>query len=185
MKSTLAQAEQSNLLNILKTRFEKNMHRHKNIDWSDVEAKLQKDPTKIDVLFRMEETGGEPDVVVFDEKSNELIFCDCATESPKGRRSYCYDRPALDARKEHKPANSAIDAAHEIGIKLLNEEEYRALQALEAFDKKTSSWIETPKKIRDLDGALFGDFRYDTVFFYHNGASSYYAARGFRGLLKI
>ncbi len=185
MKSTLAQAEQSNLLNILKTRFAKNMHRHKNIDWSDVEAKLQKDPSKIDVLFRMEETGGEPDVVVFDEKSNELIFCDCATESPKGRRSYCYDRPALDARKEHKPANSAIDAAHEIGIKLLNEEEYRALQALEAFDKKTSSWIETPKKIRDLDGALFGDFRYDTVFFYHNGASSYYAARGFRGLLKI
>lgn len=185
MKSTLSSEEQKHLLEILKKRFAKNMHRHKNIDWKDVETKLQKDPSKIDVLFRMEETGGEPDVVVFDEKANEIVFCDCSKESPKGRRSFCYDRSALNARKEHKPANSVIDAAHEIGIKLLNEEEYRALQALEAFDTKTSSWIETPKKIRDLEGALFGDFRYDTVFFYHNGASSYYAARGLRGLLKI
>jgi hypothetical protein len=185
MKSKLSTEEQSSVLDILKTRFEKNMHRHKNINWKDVQVKLEKNPSKMEVLFKMEETGGEPDVVVFDEKSKEIIFCDCAVESPKGRRSYCYDRPALDARKEHKPSNSAIDAANEIGIKLLNVEEYRALQALEAFDKKTSSWIETPKKIRDLDGALFGDFRYDTVFFYHNGASSYYAARGFRGLLKI
>lgn len=185
MKSKLSPEEQSNLLDTLKTRFAKNMHRHTNIDWKDVQAKLEGNPSKIDVLFKMEETGGEPDVVVLDEKSNEIIFCDCATESPKGRRSFCYDRPALDARKEHRLVNSVIDAANEIGIKLLNEEEYRALQSLEAFDKKTSSWIETPKKIRDLDGALFGDFRYDTVFFYHNGASSYYAARGFRGLLKI
>lgn len=185
MKSKLSTEEQSSVLDILKKRFEKNMHRHKSIDWKDVQAKLDENPSKIVVLFKMEETGGEPDVVVFDEKSKEIIFCDCAAESPKGRRSYCYDRPALDARKEHKPANSAIDAANEIGIKLLNEEEYRALQTLEAFDKKTSSWIQTPKKIRDLDGALFGDFRYDTVFFYHNGASSYYAARGFRGLLKV
>jgi len=185
MKSKLSAEEQSSILNTLKKRFEKNMHRHKNIDWKDVQTKLEENPLKIDVLFRMEETGGEPDVIVFDEKSKEIVFCDCATESPKGRRSFCYDRPALDVRKEHKPANNAIDAANEIGIKLLNEEEYCALQSLEAFDKKTSSWIETPKKIRDLDGALFGDFRYDTVFFYHNGASSYYAARGFRGLLKI
>jgi len=185
MKSKLSPEQQSNLLDTLKARFAKNMHRHKNIDWKDVQSKLEENRSKIDVLFRMEETGGEPDVVIFDKKSNEIVFCDCATESPKGRRSFCYDRPALYARKEHKPANSVIDAAHEIGVKLLNEEEYRTLQALEAFDKKTSSWIETPKKIRDLDGALFGDFRYDTVFFYHNGASSYYAARGFRGLLKI
>ncbi len=185
MHSTLSQEEKLGLLDTLKKRFEKNMHRHKNMEWKNVLAKLEKDSSKIDVLFKMEKTGGEPDVVVFDEKSNEIVFCDCTTESPKGRRSYCYDRPALDARKEHKPSNSAIDAANEIGIKLLNEEEYRALQTLEAFDKKTSSWIETPKKIRNLDGALFGDFRYDTVFFYHNGASSYYAARGFRGLLKV
>lgn len=185
MKSKLSNEEQSSLLETLKARFVKNMHRHKNIDWKDVQTKLEEDPSKIDVLFRMEETGGEPDVVVFDEKTNEIIFCDCAAESPKGRRSFCYDRSALDARKEHKPANNAIDAAHEIGIKLLNEDEYRALQALEAFDKKTSSWIETPKKIRNLGGALFGDFRYNTVFFYHNGASSYYASRGFRGLLKV
>ena len=185
MKNKLSQEVQSNLLDTLKTRFEKNTHRHKNSNWKDVEAKLQKDPSKIEVLFKMEETGGEPDVVVFDDKSKEVIFCDCAKESPKGRRSYCYDRAALDARKEHKPTNSAIDVANEIGVKLLNEEEYRALQALENFDTKTSSWIETPEKIRDLDGALFGDFRYDTVFFYHNGASSYYAARGFRGLLIV
>jgi len=185
MSNKITQEQVKTLLETLQKRFEKNMHRHKNIDWKDVRAKLEGNPSKIDVLFKMEETGGEPDVVVFDEESKEIIFCDCAAETPKGRRSYCYDRLALDARKEHKPANSAIDAAHEIGIKLLNEEEYRALQSLEAFDKKTSSWIETPKKIRDLDGALFGDFRYDTVFFYHNGASSYYAARGFRGLLKI
>jgi len=185
MKNKLSQEEQSNLLESLKKRFAKNMHRHKNIDWNDVQTQLETNPLTIEVLFKMEETGGEPDVVVFDEKSKELIFCDCSKESPKGRRSYCYDRAALDARKEHKPANSVIDAAKEIGVKLLNEEEYRALQALEAFDTKTSSWIETPQKIRDLDGALFGDFRYDTVFFYHNGASSYYAARGFRGLLKV
>ncbi|UUV22778.1 DUF4256 domain-containing protein [Paenimyroides aestuarii] len=185
MKSKLSAEEQSIFLDTLKKRFAKNRHRHKNIDWNDVETKLQKNPSKIDVLLRMEETGGEPDVVVFEEKSNEIVFCDCSKESPKGRRSFCYDRPALDARKEHKPANNVIDSADEIGIKLLNEEEYHALQALEAFDTKTSTWIETPQKIRDLGGALFGDFRYDTVFFYHNGASSYYAARGFRGLLKI
>ena len=185
MESKLSAEEQSNILELLKIRFEKNMHRHKNIIWKDVQDKLKENPSKIDVLFKMEETGGEPDVVVFDEKSNEVVFCDCAAESPKGRRSYCYDRPALDARKDHKPANSAIDSANEIGIKLLSEAEYRALQNVEAFDMKTSSWIETPKSIRDLDGALFCDFRYGTVFVYHNGASSYYAARGYRGLLKV
>lgn len=185
MSKEISKEESASLLSVLKTRFEKNRHRHKNIDWKDVQAKLEENPSKIDVLFRMEETGGEPDVIGFDANTKEFIFCDCAAESPKGRRSFCYDRPALDARKEHKPANSAIDAANEIGIKLLNEEEYRNLQALEPFDRKTSSWIETPKEIRELDGALFGDFRYNTVFVYHNGASSYYAARGFRGLLKV
>lgn len=185
MKSKLSHEEQSNLLDTLKARFVKNMHRHNNIDWKDVQAKLEGNPSKIDVLFRMEETGGEPDVVVFDEKSSEIIFCDCSKESPKGRRSFCYDLTALHARKEHKPSSSVVEAANEMGIKLLNEEEYRNLQMLEPFDTKTSSWIETPQKIRDLDGALFGDFRYDTVFFYHNGASSYYASRGFRGLLKV
>ena len=185
MSKEISNVEVENLLEALKNRFQKNIHRHINIEWQKVEDTLKKNPSKIEVLFKMEETGGEPDVIGIDEKTKELIFCDCATESPKGRRSYCYDRTALDARKEHKPANSVLDAAKQIGIKLLNEDEYRYLQTLEAFDTKTSSWIETPKKIRDLDGALFADFRYNTVFVYHNGASSYYAARGFRGILKV
>jgi len=173
------------LLKILKTRFLANMHRHKNIHWDDVEKRLKMDLSKIEILAKMEATGGEPDVIGFDVKSNEIIFCDCSKESPKGRRSLCYDEVALNERKEHKPKCDVLSVANEIGIKLLNEEEYRMLQQFEAFDTKTSSWIETPKQIRDLGGALFADFRYQTVFVYHNGASSYYAARGFRGILKV
>lgn len=185
MATALNQDQMEHLLSVLKSRFEKNMHRHTLLIWSDVNEKLIKNPEKLAVLWQMEETGGEPDVIDFDANLNEFVFCDCAKESPKGRRSFCYDLNALNARKEHKPADSAVEAARKMGVKLLNEVEYRKLQELEPFDTKTSSWIETPQKIRDLDGALFGDFRYNTVFIYHNGAQSYYAARGFRGLLRI
>jgi hypothetical protein len=177
--------EREELLGTLKARFEKNMNRHKNLDWTKVEAKLETHPAKLRSLNEMEKTGGEPDVVGHDKKSGEFIFYDCSAESPKGRRSVCYDRKALDSRKEHKPADSAVDMATAMGIDLLTEEQYRELQKLGEFDTKTSSWVETPSEIRKLGGALFCDRRYDTVFVYHNGADSYYAARGFRGSLRV
>ncbi len=185
MKKKLSPEESKGLLKELKVRFEKNLKRHKGIDWAKVQAKLESSPAKLWSLNEMEITGGEPDVIGFDKKAGEFIFCDCSAETPKGRRSVCYDRKALDSRKEHKPKNSAMDMAEEIGINILTEEEYRELQKLGEFDLKTSSWINTPAKIRDLGGALFCDRRFDTVFVYHNGAESYYAARGFRGLLKV
>ena len=161
------------------------MERHRGIQWSGVQARLQEKPGKLRSLNEMEETGGEPDVVGHDKKTGEYIFCDCSSESPKGRRSVCYDREALESRKEHKPVNSAVEMAAAIGIELLTEEEYRALQKLGTFDTKTSSWVQTPADIRKLGGALFCDRRYDHVFLYHNGAQSYYAARGFRGSLRV
>ena len=173
------------LVMTLKTRFEINMNRHKGIQWADVRARLDAHPAKLRSLHEMERTGGEPDVVGRDSKTGRYLFYDCSAESPAGRRSVCYDREALDSRKEHKPANSAMDMAEEMGIELLTEDEYRALQKLGEFDTKTSSWIATPAAIRKLDGALFCDRRYDHVFVYHNGASSYYAARGFRGSLRV
>ncbi|MCP2038716.1 DUF4256 domain-containing protein [Chryseobacterium sp. HSC-36S06] len=173
------------MLSILKTRFLKNMHRHADLDWQKIQQKLETNPKKLSILQKMEETGGEPDVVDFDENSGEYVFFDCAAESPKERRSFCYDRDALEKRKENKPKNNALDAAREIGIELLSDEEYRYLQTLGDFDTKTSSWLETPENIRKLGGAIFGDFRYGTVFIYHNGAESYYAARGFRGKMKV
>jgi len=173
------------LLNVLKTRFEKNMNRHQGLAWADIQAKLNPHPEKLKSLGEMERTGGEPDIVGFDEKTGEYIFMDCSAESPAGRRSVCFDREALESRKEHKPENNAVDMAAAMGIELLTEEEYRALQKLGEFDLKTSSWIKTPPEIRKLGGALFCDRRYDTVFLYHNGAQSYYAARGFRGLLRV
>jgi len=181
----LTSEEREDLLKTLKARFEKNMNRHKDLSWDKVQAKLEDNPEKLWSLNEMEKTGGEPDVVGYDKKSGDYIFYDCAPESPKGRRSLCYDREALNSRKEHKPENSALDMAATMGIELLTEEEYRELQKLGAFDTKTSSWVQTPPKIRDLGGAVFCDRRYDTVFLYHNGAESYYAARGFRGLLKV
>ncbi len=184
-KKKLTPAQSEALLKTLKDRFEKNMDRHKEIKWAEVQAKLEKNAGKLWSLNEMENTGGEPDVVGYDKKTKEYIFYDCSAESPKGRRSYCYDRAALEARKEHKPKNNVLDAAADIGIDLLSEEEYRELQKLGEFDLKTSSWIRTPEKIRKLGGALFCDRRYDTVFTYHNGADSYYAARGFRGSLRI
>jgi Protein of unknown function (DUF4256) len=177
------QAEE--LLKILKTRFEKNMNRHKSLKWADVEAKLKANSAKLWSLYEMEESGGEPDVVGQDKKTGEFIFYDCSPESPKGRRSICYDHDALESRKEHKPENSAIQMAADMGIDILSEAEYRELQELGSFDLKTSSWIKTTADVRKLGGALFCDRRYDTVFLYHNGAESYYAARGFRGSLKI
>lgn len=173
------------LIEILKARFEKNTNRHPDLDWSKVQAKLEASPEKLRSLHEMEKTEGEPDVVGYDAKTDEYIFYDCAAESPKGRRSICYDQQALDSRKEHKPKNSAVAMASEMGIALLTEEEYRHLQHLGNFDTKTSSWIETPAAIRKLGGAIFADFRYNTVFVYHNGAESYYAARGFRGSLRV
>ena len=176
-------AERDALLNTLRARFEKNMTRHKGLDWEKIETKLKTNPEKLWSLNEMETTGGEPDVIGFEK--GEFIFFDCSAESPKERRSVCYDRQALDSRKEHKPKNSALDMAAAMGIEILTEEEYRALQKLGKFDLKTSSWIATPSDIRKLGGALFCDRRYDTVFTYHNGAESYYAARGFRGSLRI
>ena len=175
----------SELIQLLKKRFEKNKNRHVTLDWSTVQARLEVHPDKLTSLFEMEATGGEPDVVGVDEQSGEFIFFDCAAESPKGRRSLCYDREALNARKEHKPASSAMDMAAAMGIQLLNEDEYRYLQQFGPFDSKTSSWLATPKDIRTLDGAIFGDYRYGRVFIYHNGAQSYYAVRGFRGSLRV
>lgn len=182
---TLLPEQREELLNILQTRFEKNMSRHKNIQWSEVKAKLEASEAKLWILDDMENTGGEPDVVGYDAKTGEYIFYDCAAESPKGRRSICYDGEALESRKEHKPADSAVNMAKTMGITLLTETEYRALQQLGKFDTKTSSWVQTPADIRKLGGALFCDYRYNTVFAYHNGAESYYAARGFRGSLKV
>ena len=173
------------LLKVLKQRFEKNMQRHEGLEWSKVEAKLLASPEKLAVLDEMELTEGEPDVVGFDSKTGEFIFVDCSAESPKGRRSYCFDRAAWESRKEHKPANNVMDVADEMGVELLSEEDYRELQKLGKFDLKTSSWVQTPENIRKLGGALFCDRRYDTVFLYHNGAESYYAARGFRGKIRI
>jgi hypothetical protein len=184
-QNKLSAEQQEELLSVLETRFEKNMQRHKGLEWSKVEAKLKANPDKLWSLDEMERTEGEPDVVGFDAKTGEYIFYDCSAESPKGRRSICYDHEALEKRKEHKPANSAINMAEEMGIEILNEAQYRELQQLGKFDAKTSSWILTPANIRKLGGAIFSDFRYDTVFMYHNGADSYYAARGFRGSLRI
>ncbi|HLJ25384.1 MAG TPA: DUF4256 domain-containing protein [Candidatus Angelobacter sp.] len=182
---TLSKKQHEEMLRVLKARFEKNVNRHKDLEWPEVQAKLEANAEKLWSLSEMERTGGEPDVVGHDKKTGEYIFYDCSAESPKGRRSLCYDRAALDARKEHKPKDSAIDMAAAMGIELLTEEQYRGLQKLGSFDTKTSSWVKTPSDIRKLGGAVFCDRRYDTVFLYHNGAESYYAARGFRGLLRV
>jgi len=182
---SLSTEETKALLKTLQTRFQKNMNRHKGLEWAVIQAKLEANPEKLWTLNAMEETGGEPDVVGFDKKTGEYIFYDCSAESPKGRRSLCYDREALNTRKEFKPADSVVDMATAMGIRLLTEEEYRALQQLGEFDTKTSSWVNTPADIRKLGGAIFCDRRYNTVFMYHNGAESYYAARGFRGSLRI
>ena len=183
MELSLEQHEE--FLSVLKARFEKYMNRHDGIEWINVQAKLEANTEKLWSLHEMEKTEGEPDVVGYDAEKDEYIFSDCSAESPKGRRSVCYDREALDSRKKHKPENSAIDMATTMGIKLLTEEQYRKLQKLENFDLKTSSWVQTPDDIRKLGGALFCDRRYDTVFVYHNGADSYYGARGFRGSLRV
>jgi len=185
MKKNLSPSESEELLKILKDRFEKNTNRHQGLEWNKVLAKLEANPEKLWSLNEMEQTGGEPDVVNYDKNTDEYTFYDCSAESPKGRRSLCYDRQALDARKENKPKNSVMDLATAMGITLLSEEQYRELQQLGNFDTKTSSWIETPADIRKLGGAIFADFRYGNVFVYHNGAESYYAARGFRGALKL
>ncbi|MBA3915144.1 MAG: DUF4256 domain-containing protein [Acidobacteriales bacterium] len=181
----LAPEQRSETPRVLRERFDRNMGRHKALSWQEVEARLEGDAEKLRSLYEMERTGGEPDVVGQDKDTGEYVFYDCSPESPKGRRSVCYDREALDARKEHKPEDSAIDIAAAMGIELLTEEQYREMQKLGAFDTKTSSWVRTPAAIRKLGGALFCDRRYDTVFVYHNGAESYYAARGFRGALKV
>lgn len=185
MKKELTSKESEELLKILKDRFEKNINRHKGIEWAQVNEKLKANTEKLWSLNEMEITGGEPDVVAYDNETAEYIFYDCSAESPKGRRSFCYDHTALNSRKENKPENSAMNMAMEMGIELLTEEQYRDLQQLGNFDIKTSSWIKTPADIRKLGGAIFCDRRYDTVFVYHNGAESYYAARGFRGSLRV
>ncbi|HET7818081.1 MAG TPA: DUF4256 domain-containing protein [Bacteroidia bacterium] len=184
-QANLSTDEREELIKILKDRFQKNMHRHKGLEWFKIQARLEANAEKLWSLNEMEKTGGEPDVVGHDKKTGEYIFYDCSAESPKGRRSICYDRKALESRKEHKPKNNTIDMATAMGIELLTEEQYRELQRLGDFDTKTSSWITTPATIRELGGALFCDRRYDHVFVYHNGAESYYAARGFRGSLKV
>jgi hypothetical protein len=184
-KKELTSKQREELLSTLKTRFEKNINRHKGIEWAKVQAKLEASTGKLWSLNEMERTGGEPDVVGYDKKTGEYIFYDCSAESPKDRRSLCYDRKALDARKENKPKNNAMDMAADMGIEMLTEEQYRDLQKFGKFDTKTSSWILTPDNIRKLGGAIFADYRYDTIFIYHNGAESYYAARGFRGSLKV
>jgi len=181
----LTPTDLSNLLNILETRFKKNMHRHQELVWEDVKERLLKNPEKCWSLNEMERTEGEPDVIGWDKNTKEFLFVDCSAESPKGRRSICYDTAALDARKENKPADSAMNMAINMGIELLDEAQYRDLQDIGVFDIKTSSWIKTPNEIRSLGGAIFCDRRYNTVFTYHNGADSYYGARGFRGLLKV
>ena len=184
-KKDLSPEQRQELLRALKARFEKNMNRHKGLEWAQVQAKLEADAEKLWSLNKMEQTGGEPDVIDGDNKTGEYIFNDCSEQSPNGRRSVCYDREALESRKEHKPEDNAIDMAAAMGIELLTEEQYRALQKLGHFDTKTSSWVKTPSDIRTLGGALFCDRRYDTVFIYHNGSESYYAARAFRGSLKV
>ncbi len=184
-KKKLSPEQREELLRALKARFEKNMNRHKGLEWAKVQAKLEANTEKLWSLTEMERTGGEPDVVGHDKKKGEYIFYDCSAESPKGRRSVCYDREALESRKEHKPKNSAIDMATAMGVELLTEEQYRELQQLGSFDMTTSSWIKTPSDIRKLGGAIFCDFRFGNVFVYHNGADSYYAARGFRGSLRV
>jgi hypothetical protein len=184
-KKELSPEQSEELLRTLKARFEKNMNRHKGLEWAKVQAKLEGNTEKLWSLNEMESTGGEPDVVGHDKKTGEYTFCDCSSESPKGRRNVCYDREAMESRKEHKPENNAIDMAVSMSIELLTEEEYRALQKLGNFDTKTSSWVKTPYGIRKLGGAIFCDRRYDTVFVYHNSAESYYAARGFRGMLRV
>ncbi len=184
-KNTLASQTSADLIKVLKSRFEKNPHRHNGIQWADVQRKLEDGQDRLWSLNEMEGTGGAPDVVGFDKETGQFLFCDCSAETPAGRRSVCYDGAALDARKEHKPGGSAMDMAAARGIELLSEGQYRELQKLESFDTKTSSWIATPPAIRELGGALFGDYRYGSVFIYHNGASSYYASRGFRGMLKV
>jgi Protein of unknown function (DUF4256) len=184
-QKSLSEQQTFEILNILKKRFDLHKNRHLNMDWTKIEEKLNDNPSKLWSLYQMEISGGEPDVVSVDENTNEYTFFDCSAESPKGRRSFCYDREALDSRKENKPQNSAIESASDMEIEILNEEQYRFLQTLGEFDLKTSSWIKTPEKIRSLGGALFCDRRYDAVFTYHNGASSYYAARAFRGCLIV
>jgi len=184
-KTKLGPKQREELLEVLRTRFEENTHRHEGLRWVDVAARLEASPDELWSLGEMERTGGEPDVVGKDETTGEYLFYDCATESPKGRRSVCYDGPAREARKEHKPKSSAVEMADAMRAELLTEEEYRRLQELEAFDTKTSSWLRTPPDIRALGGAIFGDYRYGTVFTYHNGAESYYAARGFRCSLRV
>lgn len=184
-KLQLPAARKEELLEILKKRFEKHPERHKGVRWDKVQEKLEAHPDKLWSLNEMEETEGEPDVIAYDKKNDVYTFCDCSAESPKGRRSICYDPDALESRKEHKPRHSAIGMAAEMGIDILTEEQYRALQELGKFDTKTSSWLDTPTAIRELGGAIFGDRRYNTVFIYHNGAESYYGSRGFRGLLKV
>lgn len=185
MKKELTAKAKDELLKTLKNRFEKNPERHKGIDWEKVQSKLQSNPEKLWSINEMEKTGGEPDVISFDKKSNEYIFADCAAESPSGRRSLCHDREALDKRKENKPKGSAMEMAKAMGVEMMTEEQYRSLQKLGKFDLKTSSWVVTPPEIRKEGGAVFCDRRYNTVFLYHNGAESYYAARGFRAVIKI
>lgn len=184
-KKALSAEQNEELLQTLKARFEKNMKRHQGLEWAKVQARLESKPEKLWVLDEMETTGGEPDVVGFDQKTGEYIFYDCSTETPKDRRSLCYDRQAWESRKANKPENTAMDMAAEMGIELLTEEEYQELQTLGDFDLKTSSWLKTPANVRKLGGAIFGDQRFGRVFIYHNGADSYYAARGFRGSLKV
>ncbi|MCT1579154.1 DUF4256 domain-containing protein [Oceanobacillus kimchii] len=182
---TLSPEQQVELIETLKVRFEKNPNRHKDIEWENVQARLEANSDKLWSLYELERTEGEPDVIEYDQESDEYIFYDCSKESPKGRRSICYDREALESRKKHQPDNSAIDVATEMGIELLNEQQYRLLQELGNFDMKTSSWIKTPSDIREAGGAIFCDYRYGHVFVYHNGASSYYGSRGFRGLVRV
>jgi hypothetical protein len=182
---TLSNKQREELLGVLQSRFQKNMNRHRGLEWTKVQARLEANPEKLRSLHEMESTGGDPDVVGHDKKTGEYIFYDCSAESPKGRRSLCYDREALDSRKENKPKGDALDLAGAIGVELLTEEQYRELQTLGEFDAKTSSWVKTPSAIRKLGGALFCDRRFNTVFVYHNGAESYYAARGFRGSLRV
>ncbi len=184
-KQELSAVQREELLSILNTRFEKNMNRHEGLEWETVLAKLEANPEKLWSIYEMERTEGEPDVIGYVKEKDEYLFCDCAKESPKGRRSVCYDREALEARKKHKPENSAMDMAAEMGIEMLTEEQYRELQGLGEFDLKTSSWVLTPDEIRKLGGALFCDRRFNHVFVYHNGADSYYGARGFRGMLRV
>lgn len=185
MKKQLTTEQVSTLINILKTRFETHMSRHQALVWEQVQAKLEGNPSKLWSLYQMEETGGEPDVVAYNQATDSYTFYDCAAESPKGRRSVCYDHAALESRKQYKPAHSAIGMADEMGVTILNEEHYRFLQTLGKFDTKTSSWLQTPAEIRTLGGAIFGDWRYGNVFIYHNGAESYYGARGFRAYLDV